>query len=176
LLGALARLVNDHTSDGGRRNLVELAPSVIGLTSDDPRVDVRIALRAAITALPVVSEERQRVLAVAVLAAERALSDLDGRPLDELGERSRRALARVPQAAHWARNFNRDLRTTAKGFHRHGAPNTVRHAVVGIAQACIPDPDAMLRELLVGAIEDFGPRAVHEEPWRRGLPVATGSP
>jgi hypothetical protein len=176
LLGALARLVNDHTSDAGRRNLVELTPSVIGLTSDDPRVDVRIALRAAITALPVVSEERQRVLAVAVLAAERALSDLDGRPLDEVGDRSRRALARVPQAAHWARNFNRDLRTTAKGFHRHGAPNTVRHAVVGIAQACIPDPDAVLRELLVGAIEDFGPRAAHAKPRRRGLPVATGSP
>ena len=53
LLATVARLVNDHTSDAGRRNLAELAPSVIGLTSDDPRVDVRIALRAAIAALPV---------------------------------------------------------------------------------------------------------------------------
>ena len=154
LLGALARLVNDHTTDAGRRNLIELVPSVIGLTSTDPRVDVRIALRAATMALPVVSEERQRILAVAVLAAERVLSDLDGRPPRELGERSRRALAQAPDAARWAETFNRDMRTTAKGFHRHGAPNTVRHAVVGIAHACIPDPDAMLRDLLVGAIGD----------------------
>ena len=175
LLAALARLVNDHTSDAGRRNLAELAPSVIGLTSDDPRVDVRIALRAAIAALPVVSEERQRVLAVAVLAAGRVLSDLDGRPVDELDERSRRALARVPHAAEWARDFNRDMRTTAKGFHRHGAPNTVRHAVAGIAQACIPDPDKMLRDLLVGAIADCRPPAPSAEPRRPQVPVASGS-
>ena len=63
-------------------------------------------------------------------------------------------LAQAPDAARWAETFNRDMRTTAKGFHRHGAPNTVRHAVVGIAHACIPDPDAMLRDLLVGGIGD----------------------
>ena len=171
LLAALARLVNDHTSDAGRGKLVELAPSVIGLTSTDPHVDVRIALRAAMTALPVVSEERQRVLAVAVLAAERVRCDLDGRPVDELSAPSRRALAEVPLAAHWARSFNRDLRTTAKGFHRHGAPNTVRHAVVGIGHACIPDPDAMLRDLLVGAIEDCGPPSATRDLQRPQAPV-----
>jgi hypothetical protein len=162
LLGALARLVNDHTSDAGRGNLVELAPSVIGLTSADPHVDVRIALRAALTALPVVSEERQRVLAVAVLAAEQVRFELDGRPDGELSEASRSALEEVPHAADWARSFNRDMRTTVKGFHRHGAPNTVRHAVVGIAHAYVPDPDAMLRDLLVGAIEDCTPTAVED--------------
>jgi hypothetical protein len=159
LLGALARLVNDHTSDAGRGNLVELAPSVIGLNSTDPHVDVRIALRAALTALPVVSEERQRVLAVAVLAAEQVRCELDGLPGGELSEASRTALDEVPHAADWARSFNRDMRTTVKGFHRHGAPNTVRHAVVGIAHAYVPDPDAMLRDLLVGAIEDCTPAA-----------------
>jgi hypothetical protein len=171
LLGALARLVNDHTSDAGRGHLVELAPSVIGLTSTDPHVDVRIALRAALTALPVVSEERQRVLAVAVLAAEQVRCELDGRPADELSEQSRRALEQVPHATHWARSFNRDMRTTLKGFHRHGAPNTVRHAVVGIAHACVPEPDAMLRDLLVGAIEDCAPRAAGEDLRRPQAPV-----
>jgi hypothetical protein len=159
LLSALARLVNDHTSDAGRGNLVELAPSVIGLTSTDPHVDIRIALRAALTALPVVSEERQRVLAVAVLAAEQVRCELDGLPGGELSKPSRTALEEVPHAADWARSFNRDMRTTVKGFHRHGAPNTVRHAVVGIAHAYVPDPDAMLRDLLVGAIEDCTPAA-----------------
>src|SRR6186997_1813733 len=72
LLAALARLVNDHTSDAGRGRLVELIPSVVGLTSDDPHVDLEIMLRASTTALPVASAPRQRVLAVAVLSGERA--------------------------------------------------------------------------------------------------------
>jgi hypothetical protein len=154
LLGALARLVNDHTSDAGRSELVELVPSVIGLVSDDPHVDVQIMLRSATTALPVVSAERQRMLAVAVLAGERALDELDGRPVGMLDERSRGALAQVPDATRWARRFTREMETTAKGIYRHGAPTTVRHAVVGIADACIPDPDGMLRDLLAGAIAD----------------------
>jgi hypothetical protein len=174
LLATLARLVNDHTSDAGRGELIELVPSVIGLTSDDPHLDVQITLRAATTALPVASAERQRVLAVSVLAAERVLSDLDGRPDGELQERSREALAQVPDAADWAGRFTRAMGTTPRGFHRYGAPNTVRHAVVGIAQACVPDPDAILRELLVAAIDDcaaFVERdvAVAQPPVVRGL-------
>ena len=51
LLGCLARLVNDHTSDAGRGHLVELVPAVIGLTSDNPHVDVQIMLRSATAAL-----------------------------------------------------------------------------------------------------------------------------
>ena len=109
LLAALARLVNDHTSDAGRGRLVELVPSVVGLTSDDPHVDVRIMLRSATIALPVVSAEHQRVLAVAVLAGERALDELDGRVPGELSEPSREALAQVPDAERWARRFTRDL-------------------------------------------------------------------
>lgn len=154
LLAALARLVNDHTTDAGRAELGGLVPSVIGLTSDDPHLDVQIALRSARTALPVASAERQRVLAVSVLAAERMLADLDSRPPDHVGESSRQALAGVPDAERWARGFTRDVRTTTKGFRRYAAPNTVRQAVVGIAQACVPDPDSILCDLLGGAIRD----------------------
>jgi hypothetical protein len=154
LLATVARLVNDHTTDAGRGRLIELIPSVIGLTSDDPHLDVEITLRCATTALPVVAAERQRVLAVSALAAERVLDDLDGRPAGRLGERSQRVLGQLPDATRWARRFTEEMGTTPKGFHRHGAPNTVRHAVVGIAQACVPDPDVILRDLLAGAIED----------------------
>jgi hypothetical protein len=163
LLASLARLVNDHTSDAGRGRLAELVPSVIGLTSDDPRVDVRIALRAATTALPVAAFERQRVLAVSVLAAERVLGELDGRPADRLEDRSREALAHVPDAARWARRFTGDVRTSPKGFRRSGAPNTIRVAVVGIAQACVPGPDGILYDLLAGAIGDCD----HDAPAER---------
>ena len=154
LLASLARLVNDHTSDAGRGRLVELVPSVIGLVSDDPHVDVEIALRSARTALPVASAERQRALAVSVLAAERVLADLDGRPAGTLEEPSQRALASVPQAAQWALGFYQEIGSAPNGFRRRGAPAIVRNAVVGIAQACIADPDAMLHDLLAAAIED----------------------
>ena len=42
LLATMARLVNDHTTDSGRDRLGRLVPSVIGLTSEDPQVDVEL--------------------------------------------------------------------------------------------------------------------------------------
>lgn len=154
LLATVARLVNDHTSDADRDDLGQLVPSVIGLTGDDPRLDAQLALRAARTALPVAAADRQRVLAVSILAAERALASLDGRPPDHLSPESRHALAQVPHATAWARRFTRDVGTSTKGFRRHAAPNTIRYAVVGIAEACTRDPDRLLHDLLAGAIDD----------------------
>lgn len=154
LLAALARLVNDHTSDAGRDDLLVLVPSVIGLNGDDPRIDLQVMLRAATTALPVVAADRQRVLAVAILAGERAVDDLERRPPGTLSPASRAALDQVPDAARWARGFVRDMGTAPAGVRRHGAPGTVRHAVAGIAEACIRDPDGLLRDLLTAAIED----------------------
>jgi hypothetical protein len=161
LLASLARLVNDHTSDAGRGRLVTLVPSVIGLVSDDPHVDVEIALRSATTALPVASAERQRALAVSVLAGVRALADLDG-PVDGLAESSRAALAQVPHATQWAERFHQQVQTAPKDFRRRGAPNTVHVAVVGIAQACVPDPDVILHDLLAAAIGDCAARIQHD--------------
>ena len=57
LLAELARQVNDHVSDDGRQELVELVPDVIGVTGADLHIDARIALRAAQTALPIAPEE-----------------------------------------------------------------------------------------------------------------------
>jgi hypothetical protein len=155
LLAALARHVNDNTSDAGRPRLAGLIPSVIGLTGDDPRIDARVALLAATTALPVVAADRQRVMAVGVLACERVLAELDGRPVGDLQEASRSALARAPHARAWAERFTaRGGRPSARRFRQQAAPTIVRNAAEGIAQACVPDPDAMLRDLLVQAIAE----------------------
>jgi hypothetical protein len=155
LLAALARHVNDCTSNSGRQRLVWLVPSVIGLTSDDPHMDVRIAQRAAMTALPVVAADR--VMAVAVLTCERVLADLDGRPAGSMSEESLAALAQAPLAADWARRFTAGTGISVRTFRRHAAPTIVRDAVVGIARACIPDPDQLLHDLLAAAIEDCTP-------------------
>jgi len=158
LLAALARHVNDRTSDANRQRLAGLIPSVIGLTSDDPHVDALIALRCATTALPMVAAERQQVLAVGVLTCERVLAGLDRRPLGTLEERSRQALERAPQATRWARQFISGIAPSPKAFRRFAAPCTVRSAVDGIAQACIPEPDDVLRDLLAGAIGECAAR------------------
>ena len=160
LLGGLARVVNDHTTDDGRSRLIELIPAVIGLTSKDPRVDAQIAWRAAVTALPIVCVERQKVMAVAVVASDRVLADLDRSGRRELLPASRAALDRAPAAAAWATRFTGDERVPAARFRRVSAPCIVGNAVPGIAEAGILDPDGVLRQLLVGAIEDV--RALQE--------------
>ncbi|HEU5265155.1 MAG TPA: hypothetical protein VFU35_00585, partial [Jatrophihabitans sp.] len=76
LLAALARQVNDQISDAHRQVLVEVVPDVIGLTGTDLHIDAAIAQRAATTALPVVSDERQIVMAVAVVNTERFVAAL----------------------------------------------------------------------------------------------------
>jgi hypothetical protein len=174
LLASVARHVNDHTSDAGRPRLAPLIPSVIGVTSDDPRVDARLALLCATTALPIVASERQRVMAISVLAAERALADLDGSTPVALRERSDRALALAPEAAAWARQFTRGIRSSSQGFRRHGAPSTVRYAVEGIARACIARPDDALRDLLAAAIEECA-GLVRQHPRRSAVPIERAS-
>ena len=42
-LAHLARMVNDRTSEAGRARLTPLIPTVVGLTSDDPLLDVLLA-------------------------------------------------------------------------------------------------------------------------------------
>ena len=156
LLAAAARHVNDYTSDAGRHRLVELIPSVIGLTGDDLHIDAQIALGSARLALPVVAADRQGVLAVSVLSCERVLAELDGRPLGTLEERSRSVLDQAPLAREWAVRFMSAAPTTdisPRRFRQHAAPIIVRNAAQGIAQACVPHPDRMLRELLVQAID-----------------------
>ncbi|CAN5894203.1 hypothetical protein BH20ACT6_BH20ACT6_02410 [soil metagenome] len=165
LLAELARLVNDLTSDDRRPQLAALIPSVIGIKTDDMRMDARIALRCAQAALPVAAEERQRVLAVSVLTGERVLATLEVRPADGLSAASRAALAGVPLAAERARRLVGNVGVAVRGYRRHAAPATVRCAVRGIADACIPDPDALMHQLLRDVVEDCEQwRAVEERP------------
>lgn len=165
LLAGLARLVNDCTSDANRPRLVPLLSSVIGLTSDDIRVDAGIALRCARTALPVVAEQRQHVMAVSVLTADMVLAKATGRSTELLLEESRRALEQAPAAAEWARQFAGGLGISTQGFRQQAAPVTVRCAVRGIAEACVSQPDDLLLELLTAGVRDC------EEIIRPGLAV-----
>jgi len=154
LLAGAARMVNDSSSDDGRQRLAGLIPDVIGLTSDDPYWDVLIARRAAFAALPIAAGERQRVLAVGILACERVLAELDGRSPGEVTDVGRWALSEVPDAYEWALRYSGDHDVPFQRFRDSSAPSIVLTAVAATANACIADRDGALRELLEGAIDE----------------------
>ena len=152
LLATLGRNVNDQMSDEGRQRLLEMVPSVVGLTSDDPAIDVRLALLCATEALPFVPADTQRVLAVGILSAERQLALIECRAEANLTAPSIAALASVPHAASWARSFSSGIESSSAAFHDSGAPSIVCCAILGLAAACVPDRDERLLRLLVGGI------------------------
>ena len=159
LLAGVARGVNDHISDEARPRLVELIPSVIGLNGADPRVDAGVAIRCAAMALPVVAEHRQRALAAGLIAARRVLTELEDEepsPIDftDLLNQAETALVKAPQAARWAEEFTTGTHLTVRALQRRSAPCVVRVAVIGIAEACISDPDTLLHDLLATVVED----------------------
>ena len=152
LLADLARRVNDLSSDAGRRALAPLIPSVIGRLGGGPEVDARIAWRCATTALPVVSAERQQLLALAVLTSAELLDD------PRLEAATAEALAHVPETARRARSAidRTAAHRSLAAFSRYGAPVAVRTAALGLAEACAPDVDGLLRGLLIVGIAECG--------------------
>ncbi len=173
LLAALARDVNDHVQNAARQRLAPLIPDVIGLNGDDPRVYARIALHAGRTALPIVSAERQGVMAVSVLRCERVLDEMEGRALEYVSPQTLAVLSEVPDATRWAQKFSQMGWGGARSFSRRSAPAIVHSAVVGIANACVEDSDSVLVDLLQGTIaqcrEWFGtedPAVVPAEQWQ----------
>lgn len=154
LLAQLARLVNDNVSDSARPQIAPLIPSVIGLTTDDLHVDVAISLRAVGAALPIAALSRQHVLATAVLSCERVQAELDGREPGSMSSRGRAMLDQVPEAEAWAWHFSDGLPLSQKNFRAKIAPRILFAAVEGLAQACVPDVEQRLVDLMSVTIAD----------------------
>lgn len=171
LLASLARGVNDCTSDEARPRLARHIPTVIGLVGEDPRIDVQVALAVARTALPVVAAERQRALAVGLLAGEQVMARIEQRAEPSLSQSTLDALAQAPGATRWAEGFSGAERVSVRRFRRYAAPSIVSCAVKGVALACIADPDRQLEALLVAGIT-----ACHEVLRPAEEPPATADP
>lgn len=152
VLGAVARAVNDLVDDDHRARLVVDIPRVVGLRGSDT-VGLLVALRAAVAALPVASMDRQRALAVAIRLAVAEL-DERGALSAERRDEAEAALVRVPDAQRWADDHLDGAHLRAGQFAKHGAVSIVRTAVLGIAEACVPDPDDRLVALLRASIAD----------------------
>ncbi len=173
LLAALARDVNDHVGDFARTRLAPMIPSVVGLVGDDPRLNTWIARECALSALPVVSAERQGVAAVGLLRTERVLNVLEGRERHVLSPEVVEALDLAPHARDWARGFASLGWGSPGSFARRSAPAIVHSAVSGIAASTVSDPDSMLVDLLqrsIGLCQDWlratRDAEVSDELWR----------
>jgi hypothetical protein len=155
-LSQLARAVNDLTSNEARSRLAPLIPSVIGLNSDDPRLELVLAVHAVAVALPDASLDRQHALAVGGLVCVAALEGSGGSGLPELVEQPfARALESTPEAAGWARRF---IDRTASRWRREEVSTRQTHAVLamaadGVRSACADFPDDRLHALLASAID-----------------------
>jgi hypothetical protein len=164
VLAAIARGVNDLVSPDARDSLLPMVPRLIGLSSNDPRLAVRVALLAAVEALPVASMERQRALAVGVRHSLEALAR-SGDADEELTEQAEHAFALVPDAAAWSRRFC-DSVGQSWGKPAAASEAIAALAVRGIADACVMDNDARLLQLLENTVAE-GERFVARERRRQ---------
>lgn len=161
LLAQLARDVNDNVGDHARARIAPLVPDVVGLRPTDPRTHAWIAREAALAALPIAAERRQKVAAVGLLRCELALNELEDRPSDHLSEVARTMLDAVPFARDWAQQIAMLGSGRGRSFITRGAPTIVQSAVRGIASAAVPDPDDVLVSLLertIALCRSTGPR------------------
>ncbi len=164
LLAALARDVNDLVSDGGRDELLPHVHRVVGLNPAEPDFWAVIAAIAASEAMPVVSLERQRSLGVGLLAL---LRRVDTAPMRTI---ARAAFDSAPDTERWARRYLEEA-VAPRGDWRRAADAMTHTAAVGVALACIDDPDPILRRMLVRAI-DAGEAYLDATPIRRAVLVA----
>src|SRR6476469_2912485 len=154
VLATLARCVNDMLEDAQRQGLVTMIPEVVGLNPDDPRATTALLLTAVRAALPVAAQDRQNLLAVAVLNAERVLAEQDGRSRGDLSSASRDALESSPAAEHWARAcVARVGFTPVVGAAPSNAAKVVALAVDTIARSWVEDRQVVLVKLLRDGID-----------------------
>jgi len=153
-VAALARAVNDCTSDEARGRLVPLIPSVIGLHGPDDRVRLIVAVRASAAALPVASESRQRAISVGLAHCEALLDDRSGETADRLRGLIRAAFDQAPAAERWARAFLASVGTSKTRLDSWTVDKMVALSIIGMAEACIDDADDRLFRLLSSTIDD----------------------
>lgn len=172
LLGHLARMVNDLTTDAGRSRLAVLVPSVVGLTGGGPRWVVGFTGQVAVWALPDAAEPSQRAMAAGLVRVRQLREEVGplSLPRDEDVEA---ALARVPWALSWLERFDVNRPIGVERFATRSAPAVMKAAAVGTAEAA-SDPDARLRELLEVAID--AARRLQDDELAEAAPDAGAEP
>ncbi|HET7800108.1 MAG TPA: hypothetical protein VFL38_06780 [Humibacillus xanthopallidus] len=153
VLATLARCVNDMLDDTSRQRIALMIPEVVGLHPQDDRVAAALVLSTARAAIPVAAEERQNIMALAILNAEGILAERDGREPGQLSDTSRAALTRAPAAERWARIHLARMGFNSAALRPANASKVVALAVDGVARACVDDPEERLVQMLRDGID-----------------------
>jgi hypothetical protein len=136
---------------------------------------VDLTAAVALRALPDVPEPSQRALAAGLVRCEE-LAGILGPGAVVAGDAVSQALARVPQAVDWARQFTAGSTVSPKQFQKRSAPNVMTCAVRGLAASGAPDLDARLRGLLreaIGTAERLEPKPAPVPPASVPKPART---
>jgi hypothetical protein len=179
VLATLARCVNDMLDDTNRQRISLMIPEVVGLHPQDDRVAAALVLSTARAALPVAAEERQNIMALAILNAEGILAERDGRQPGQLSGSSRAALTRAPAAERWARIHLARMGFNSAALRPANASKVVALAVDGVARACVDDPEDRLIQMLrdgIDVVSAFAPLTPAPVEETQPAPSATTAP
>ena len=153
-LAAVARAVNDYSSDAARQPLVELASDLSVAHLTDPSVGYAVARRCLLTALPYSHQPRRRVLVVGLLGLDRASRDMSrGWRPDFVDVDTELGLMPFDRELDEATAFLRAQRVTPREHLRRGLPLAIETAIATIAEEA-SDSDAVLRALLDDCLYD----------------------
>lgn len=149
VLAAIARTVNDCTTDEGRPQLATLVPSVIGTAYDNPLIAPELVRLCCRRALRVAPGDWRFVVSVALLSAERQLSRLQPDGVASVASES--GLSADEIAA--AQRFMHGLWGSHRYYQRKGAARAAQYAIMSMATVSGDATDQTLRETLAEAVD-----------------------
>jgi hypothetical protein len=178
-LAAIARAVNDYSTDAGRQPLTRYAGALTTAGPLEPADQQDLARRVLLTALPFSDDHRRCTLLVALLGLDRAAAGrTEGYDRTTLGLDTELALLGMERDVERAAQQLEQWSVEVAEHQKKGLAVTVEVAIRTIA-AFAPDPDPMLSDLLGACLADHtrartrtlavrAARARMEQPSSRG--------
>jgi hypothetical protein len=161
-LAAIARSVNDYSSDAMRQQLAVLASDLTVAAPLPVSVQQALARRCLLTAIPYSTGSRRRVLVVGLLGLDRASSgSTKGFSPYDVSLDAEFALLGCDTAVREAIGHLEELPVGLAQHHKRGLAVAIELAVQTIAEEA-SDADEVLYRLLVSCLDDH-----------RGRPAAT---
>jgi hypothetical protein len=166
VLAAVARCVNDYSTDAARQRLAPLAGDLTTANGAGDDVRVRMVRRCLIAALRHTSGPRREVVVVALLGLDRAAAGHShGWDDTMLSLDTEVALLGAGADAAAAAGYVADLPVCVDEHSRRALPVDIEMAISTIAQHAA-DADEVLYRLLVECLDDYRAALAEAQPSR----------
>jgi hypothetical protein len=152
-LAIIARSVNDYSGDEMRQRLALLASDLSVAGEVDRATQQAMVRRCLLTALPLSTGSRRRVLVVGLLGLERAASGSTKGTPEQVSLDAEFALLGCDTAVREAIDRLEELPVSLPQYHKRGVAASVEMAVATIAEEAT-DSDELLYRLLVSCLDD----------------------